>query len=85
MSKPVKLGLRFLVIVALLAVVGVTFSPSNPTSSPYASSLSNLTTSSAWAAPSTCQNAACNAFGRCSHNKGTSCHHTAGECQTSPC
>ena len=27
MSRPVKLGLRFLAIVALLAVAGVTFSP----------------------------------------------------------
>ena len=85
MREPVKLGLRFLVIVAVLGLVGVTFSPSSPTGSPYASSLSALTISSAWAAPSSCQNAACNALTHCSHNKGTSCHHTAGECQTSPC
>ena len=84
MCRPVKLGLRLLVILALLSLVMVTFGPSRQPNGPYSSSLS-LTVSSAWATPSTCQNAACNVYGRCSHNKGTSCHHTAGECQTSPC
>jgi hypothetical protein len=84
MRSAVKLSLRFLAILALLGLVSVTFGPSSQPGGPYSSSLS-LTVSSAWAAPPTCQNAACNAYGRCSNNKGTTCHHTAGECQTSPC
>ncbi len=58
MSRSIKYAARFVVIVALVAMVSVLFAPSSSTNSPYLSALSNMAASATMAAPP-CHNMHC--------------------------
>jgi len=88
MSRPIKLALRFLAIVAVVALIPATLGPSSSRNSPYLSALSDLTAGSALAAPPGCAQMACNAPDNCvsAHNKPTKCGLSPiGGCATFHC
>ena len=85
MRRPVKLALRFVVIVVAAGLVAAVFTSSPaPARSPYASSLSGPMVGAAYAA-STCGNTGCNRYGHCSKVRGYDCRYAGGECQQTAC
>jgi len=59
MSKVLRFGFRFLILVALVAAASAVLSPSTSTDSPYLSAISDLGSTTVFAAPTTCNNKAC--------------------------
>ncbi len=86
MRRPVRLLLRFLVIVAVVGLMATALTPSHPVKGPYTSALENLTASSAFAG--NCPNKGCPimANGHCSHVAGgAGCALINGLCEQGLC
>jgi len=79
--------MQFAMIVAALTVIPAAFSPSD-TDTPYLSALSDLTLTSALAAPA-CNKKTCDFSNpdraRCVHNPGTKCASQGQRCVTNAC
>ena len=86
MRRPLRLALRCVAFVAVIAVFAVTVSSmSSPEQSPYISALSGVVAGSVYAAPSACGNSGCNRYGHCSKVRGSNCQYSGGECYQSAC
>lgn len=87
MPRPILLALRFMAVLAALAVVASVLGPATSTGSPYGSALSDLAGSAAMASPP-CDNRNCvSGTGPCQHNQGTVCSWGGGntKCNSFPC
>jgi hypothetical protein len=85
MRTALKLAGRFLLIVAVVALIQLTLAPSAPAQSPYASALSNLSAGPAFAYPINCPNNSCGGKKGCRSDHGFYCTLSNGSCQTSKC
>ena len=85
MSRPTRFAVRFLAIVALVALVQIALAPSAPVSNPYASALSNISVGPALAFPINCPNNSCGGKKGCRSDHGFYCTTSSGSCQTSKC
>ena len=86
MSRAIKMMLRFMAMMAVLAFVAVLFAPPSPTNSPYQSALSSLSSGSALAAPPNCPKTVCQADECLSTRHATYCGGgPIGGCRTFHC
>ena len=85
MSLALKLTTRFLLIVAVVALVQTLVAPSAPAGNPYVSALSNLSVGSTYAVPINCPNNSCGGRKGCRADHGFYCTTSGGTCQTSKC
>ena len=59
MSRVLRLGFRFLTLIAIVAAASVLLPRSTSTDSPYSSAISDIGLTAVFAAPTTCNNKAC--------------------------
>jgi len=85
MSMVIKYSARFLVIVAVTALVLTALAPSVPAHSPYVSPLSSVSIGSTYAIPINCPNNSCGGKKGCRSHHGFYCDTSSGSCQTSKC
>lgn len=81
MSRTMRYTVRFVVLVAFVAVILAVIDQGSSLQSPYGSALSNLSVDSALAAPR-CQNKICdgNVPPKCLHSKGFNCPVQGNRC-----
>lgn len=88
MSRGLKMGIRFLLVVAVITSTAYLCTPASSTGSPYASSLSVLTAAPAFAAGS-CSNSICNVLTspqKCTAKApGMKCKVTGQGCSATAC
>jgi hypothetical protein len=88
MRRAFTMAVRFLVLVAVVTVVGVAYAPASHPASPYLSALSDLSASSALAAKKSC-NSMCEFASPgfvCTEGFHSQCTHPAtGGCVTASC
>jgi hypothetical protein len=85
MSMVCKYSARFLVIVAVIALVQTALVPSAPAHNPYVSALSSVSVGSTYAIPINCPNNSCGGKKGCRADHGFYCDTSSGTCQTSKC
>jgi hypothetical protein len=85
MSKIVSYPIRFLAVVAVIALLhAATVAPAG-TRNPYVSALSNVAIGSTYAVPINCPNNSCGGKKGCRADHGFYCDTSSGTCQTSKC
>ncbi len=91
MRRSLRMTFRFIMVVAVLAMIPVAVAPSGSTETPYLSALSNLAAVPAFAAKPTCENKTCvhSSSGKasCQPNPLTNCifRHGGALCGGSTC
>jgi len=84
MRRSLRLTLRCLSVVAVLAAIPLLTSPGSAGSTPYLSALSNLSGSPALAA-ARCPDKACTVDGQCFRLAGSFCAKSGGQCFSRGC
>jgi len=85
MRKSLKFALRFVAVLAVVALIQVTLVAPSPTGNPYASALSNVSVGAAYAFPINCPNNSCGGKKGCRADHGFYCTTSGGGCATSKC
>ena len=85
MSKALRFSVKFLALVALVAVAQALVAPAAPAHHPYASALSTVSVGTAYAAPINCPNNSCGGKKTCRADHGFYCTVSNGVCSTSKC
>jgi len=85
MRKTLRFALRFVAVIAVVALIQVALVAPPPAGNPYASALSNVSVGSAYAFPINCPNNSCGGKKGCRSDHGFYCTTSSGGCQTSKC
>lgn len=85
MRKTLRFALRFVAVIAVVALIQVALVAPSPTGNPYASALSNVSVGSAYAVPINCPNNSCGGKKGCRADHGFYCTLSGSGCETSKC
>lgn len=85
MRKSLKLALRFVAVLAVVALIQVALVAPSPAGNPYASALSTVSVGAAYAFPINCPNNSCGGKKGCRADHGFYCTTSSDGCATSKC
>jgi len=85
MRKALRFALRFVAVIAVVALVQMALVAPQPAGNPYASALSTVSVGAAYAVPINCPNNSCGGKKGCRSDHGFYCTFSSGTCQTSKC
>ena len=85
MRKTLRFALRFVAVIAVVALVQAALVATPPSGNPYVSALSNVSASAAYAVPINCPNNSCGGKKGCRSDHGFYCTLSGSGCQTSKC